>query len=249
MFSLMTLMVLAASQTTGLTLSAQLGREGTSPAVYLDAIEQELVASKLAVRQLTLRCDGKRDCLLAGAASAKVPALVAVTVASTKRQTTLDLEALRTDDGSTISQLTFSVAGRLSETDRASLREFGAALVEALTVKEGAPLVEATPILTPVDRPPPLEVAKDLVVTSRSGAPGWAMGGGAVASAVVSSIFLVRASTTRANLEATPYLSPLTRTEATQMAAEANRDYSVSLATGFVAGALATGALVWFLTR
>jgi hypothetical protein len=250
MWSLLTATILAASPATGLVLSAQMGREVTPAAAYLDAIEQELVSSKLAVRQLTLRCDGNRECLLAGAATAKLPALVAVTVAYTKKQTTLDLEALRSADGATVSQLTFSVTGRLSEADRAALRKFGATLAEALAVKADVPVVEAPPpVLTPADHPPPLELTRPPPVAARSSVPGWVMGGGAVASAVTSGIFLGMASSTRASLEATSDPSPLTRTQAEHMAAEANLDYSVSLGTGLAAGALAVGAIVWFLTQ
>lgn len=251
MWSLVTLTMLSAAPATGLALSAQMGREVIPAATWLDAVEQELVSSKLAVRQLSLSCDGKRECLLAGAASAKLPALVAVTVAYTKKQTTLDLEALRTADGATVSQLTFSVTGRLSDADRASLRKFGAAIVEALTVKGDVPVVEASPpLLTPGDQPRPLELTRPSPLTAtRSSVPGWVMGGGAVASAVTSGIFLGMASSTRASLETTSDPSPLTRAQAERMAADANRDYSVSLATGLAAGALATGALVWFLTQ
>jgi hypothetical protein len=251
MWSLLTLTMLGAAPATGLALSAQMGREGTPAAVYLDAIEQELVSSKLAVRRLTLSCDGRRDCLLAGTTAAKLPALVAVTVAYTKKQTTLDLEALRTTDGATVAQLTFSVTARLGETERASLRKFGALLAEALVeVKPDAPVADAPPPqLTPDARPPPLSLTAAPLAPRRSSVPGWVMGGGAVASAVTSGIFLGMASSTRGSLEATPDPSPLTRAQAVSMAAEANRDYSVSLATGLAAGALAAGALIWFLTE
>ena len=105
---------LCAAPATGLTLSAQLGKVSTPVAAYLDAIEQELISSGLPVRRLTLTCDGKRECLISGAKTAGLPALVAVSVAYGKKQTTLDLEALRVDDGATVSQFTFAVSGRLS---------------------------------------------------------------------------------------------------------------------------------------
>lgn len=249
----LTLTLLSAAPATGLTLSSKLGKEATPVAAFLDAIEQELIAGKRPVRRLTLSCDGKRECLLAGAREAGVPSLVAVTVAYGKKQTTLDLEAVRTLDGATLSQLTFSVTGRLSEADRASLRKFAAQLDEALREpKTDAPL--ATPPVVVVGEPPPapkpaVVVTQPVLTPVRSRVPAWVMGGGAVAGVVTSGVFLGLATGARSELEKTPDPSPLTRAQADGLAARANTDYSVALAAGLAAGALATGAILWLVTE
>lgn len=246
-------LLLAAAPATALTLSEQMGKAGTPVSVYLDAVEQELVTSGVPVRQLNLSCGGKRECLLAGAKSAGLPALVAVTVAYGKRQTTIDLEALRTSDGTTLSQLTFTVASRLSESDRAAVQKFGAKLAAALAPSD-APRVEK-----PVEPPPRLAVnepplpAVELWATPvkapRSTVPGWLLGGGAVVAGATSGLFLGLATSSRSALESTPDPSPLTRAQATGIAADANRDYSVALATGLAAGALATAAIIWLVSE
>ena len=77
--------------------------------------------------------------------------------------------------------------------------------------------------------------------------PAWVMGGGAVAAGVVSGVFLATASVKNEQLQVNP--NPLTREAAGALANQANADYTVSLAVGLAAGALATGAIVWLLTE
>lgn len=245
--------LLAAAPATGLTLSTQMGKATTPAATYLDAIEQALIAGQLPVRRLPLLCEGRRECLLAGAQNAKLPGIVALTVAYGKKQTTIDLEALRTSDGTTVSQLTFAVTGRLSEADKAKVKAFGEQVAAALTpVVSDAPKVDAPreepKLTTPVNEPKKI----DLALTAKepkSKVPGWAFAGGALAAGVTSGIFVGLASGTRAQLESTPNPSPLTRVEAEQLAAKANGEYSVALATGLAAGALATAAIIWLVTE
>lgn len=246
-------LLLSAAPATGLTLSEQMGKVGTPVTAYLDAIEQELVAGGVPVRQLKLSCSGKRDCLLAGAKEAGLPALVAVTVAYGKKQTTIDLEGLRTTDGTTLAQLTFTVGSRLTEPDRAAVQKFGtklAALLSQSDVPRVEKPVEPPPRVITADPPPPsLELSAPKVKAARSTAPGWLLGGGAVVAGATSGIFLGLATSSRATLETTPDPSPLTRSQATGIAADANRDYSVALATGLAAGALATAAIIWLVSE
>ncbi|MFT3711572.1 MAG: hypothetical protein QM817_28380 [Archangium sp.] len=79
--------------------------------------------------------------------------------------------------------------------------------------------------------------------------PAYVMGGGAVASGVVSGIFLGLAASKDASLRNTSNPSPYTRAQAETLAAEANGEYTVSLATGLAAGALATAAILWIVTE
>jgi hypothetical protein len=243
--------LLCATPATGLALSAELGKVGTPASTYLDAIEQELVASGIPVKRLSLKCAGDRECLLKGAK--ELPALVAVTVAYGKKQTTIDLEALRVADATTVSQLTFSVTSRLAEADRAAVRKFGSQLAAALPAEPvaDAPRVEPKSELTPAAPAEKVEVIAPapVIPQKRSSAPGWILGGGTVAAAAVSGIFLGLATDARGRLESTPDPSPLTRTQADSLAAEANRDYSIALATGAAAGALLTATIVWIVTE
>lgn len=245
--------LLAASPATGLTLSAQLGKATTPASVYLDAIEQELLAHQLPVRRLQLTCDAQRECLLAGAQAAHLPALVALTVAYKKKQTTLDLEGFRTGDGASVAQLTFSLTGRLSDADRAAVRRFAAQLVAALEdARADAPVAEAPrsparlePVAPPAQEPVALSAAA--ASPARSKAPGWILGGTAVAAAVTSGVFLGVGRTAHAQLETNP--QQYTRQQAEQLVTDANSGYSVALGTGLAAGALATAALIWLLTE
>jgi len=244
--------LLAAAPATGLTLSTQMGKPTTPAATYLDAIEQALVAGQLPVRRLPLLCEGRRECLLAGAQNAKLPGIVAITVAYGKKQTTLDLEALRSSDGTTVSQLTFAVTGRLTEADKAKVKAFAAQVATALTpVVSDAPKVDPPPEESKLTVREP-EKKIDLVLPvkePKSKVPGWAFAGGALAAGVTSGIFVGIAGGTRAQLENTPNPSPLTRTEAEGLAAKANTEYSVALAIGLAAGALATAAIIWLVTE
>ncbi len=245
--------LLAAAPATGLTVSAQVGKSSTPAATYLDALEQEFIAARLPVRRFELTCDGKRECLVDAARAADLPAIVAVTLAAGKKQTTIDLEALRVRDGSTVGQLTFVVTGRMGEPERAQVRAFATQLYEALAAPEpkpDTPLANEPALLTPSNPVDPLALTTPPPPPStRSRVPAYLMGGGAVAGAVTSGVFLGLASASRETLESTPNPSPLTRAEADGLAAAANRDYSVSLAAGIVAGALATGAIIWLLTE
>lgn len=251
--ALLTTSLLAAAPATGLTLSAQVGKSSTPAAAYLDALEQEFVGARLPVRRLNLSCDEKRECLVEAARTAELPAVVAVTLAAGKKQTTIDLEAVRVSDAATVGQLTFVVTGRMEDAERAQVRAFARQLYETLAAPEpkpDTPLVKEPVVLTPVNPVDPLALTPPPPPpTSRSRVPAYVMGGGAVAGAVTSGIFLGLASSTRAQLESTPDPSPLTRVKADELAATANRDYSVSLAAGIAAGALATGAIIWLLTE
>lgn len=240
--------LLAASPATGLTLSAQLGKATTPPSVYLDAVEQELLAHKVPVRRLQLTCDGNRECLLAGAKAAQLPGLVAVTIAYKKKQATLDLEGLRTSDGTTAAQLTFTVTGRLSDADRAAVRQFSAQLVAALEEKpKDAPVAETPsplPRLEPVASPDrePAAVTAAQVKPQRSKAPAWILGGTALAAGATAGVFLGLARGAHTELEVNP--AQYTRAEAQNSVAEANRNYSIALGAGLAAGALATAAII-----
>lgn len=248
---ILTLSMLAAAPATGLTLSAQVGKSSTPATVYLDAIEQEFLASRLPVRRLTSACEGKRECLVDAAKGASLPAIVSVTIASGRKQTTIDLEAVRARDAAVLGQLTFVSAGRLGDAERTQLRAFARQLFDALDVPEpttDAPLARELQ-LTPKENAQTVDLTQPPPVATRSRVPAWVMGGGAVAGAVTSGIFLGLATDSRTRLETTPDPSPLTRSQANQLAADANRDYSVALAAGIAAGALATGAIIWLLTE
>lgn len=253
MLSLLAAACLAAAPATGLTLSAQIGKATTPVSTLLDGIEQELLAGKLPVRRLGLACDGERDCLLKGAKAAGLPGIVSVSVAYAKKQATLDLEALRASDGVVVGQLTFSViAGRFTEANREALRRLAAQMAEALTSpKSDTPVVEVKPKLVAdaVVAPPPELVAPAPAPAAarRSKVPAWVLGGAAVASGVTSAVFLGVASDANGRLNADP--NPMTRAEAELTAAAANRDYTLALATGLAAGALATGAILWLVTE
>ncbi|MEW6430769.1 MAG: hypothetical protein AB1730_04610 [Myxococcota bacterium] len=253
MLTLLTLTALATGPTTGLTLSAQLGKSPTPPAVHLDTIEQELVAAGLAVRRLTTACDGARDCLLAAAGKENVQVLVGVSIAQRRKQTTFDIEAIRADDGATVAQATFVVTERLGEADRAQVRDFAARVKQAMPAPVAdVPVRDPEPTKLapePAPVPPPIIVTEPPPPPGRSRVPAWVLLGGAGAAAVTSGLFLGLATDARGRVESTPDPSPLTRAQAQGLAADANRHYTIALVTGAAAGALATGALVWLLTE
>lgn len=252
MLTLLTLTALSAGPTTGLALATQLGKSTTPPEVHLDAIEQELVATGLAVRRLTTACDGARDCLLAAARKENVQVLVGVSIAQRQKQTTFDLEAIRSDDGATVAQATFVVAARLGEVDRAQVRAFADRLKQAMPAPMAdVPVRDPEPTRLapdPAPVPPPIVVTEPFPPPGRSRVPAWVMLGGAGAATVTSGIFLGLATDARVRLESTPDPSPLTRAQAQRLADDANRNYTIALLTGAAAGALATGAVVWLLT-
>lgn len=245
MLSAVMLMVVMAAPATGLTVTVQLGKPGTtSVASSLDVIEQELISVGLPVRRIDSACEGRRECLQQAAKDASLPAMIAVTIAHGKKMTTFDLEAIRASDGAAVAQSTFAVSGRLDVAERAEVHRLGVALVNALKEAEpDAPVAEVKPVLVPepvVSQPVTIARAEP-----RSRVPGFVFLGAGVASAAVSGVFLGLGVTTRSALEMTPNPSPLTRSMATQMASDANRDFSIALATGILAGALVTTALLW----
>lgn len=244
--TLLMVVALAAAPTAGLTLSIQLGAPPS--ATYLDAVEQALVGEGLAVRRLDTACDGVRGCLLARAREEGVGVLVAVAVAQRRSQSTLDIEAIRAEDGATVAQLTFVVTEHLGEGDRVQLADFAARARQA-TPTDDAPLLDAvkvTPGPGPTARPIVIDVPPP-PAARRSRAPAWAMLGGAGASGAAAGVFVGLATSARRQVESTTDPSPLTRAQATQLAQTANRDYAIALGTGLVAGALLTGAVVWLL--
>lgn len=238
----------------GLTLSAQLGRTKTPPTAYLDAVEQELVGAGLPVRRLTTACDGARECLVRAARTEKLAVLVGVSIAHRRKQTTLDIEALRAEDGASVAQLTFAVTERLSEEDRRQVRGFALRVKEAMppVPVADAPVREPDRPLQPVlvvtatdpERPPPAPAPPP-----RSRAPAWIMLSGAGATGVTAGVFLGLATTARGRVEATPNPSLMLRPEVEALAARANRDYTIALVTGAVTGALLAGALLWLITE
>ncbi|MBL8914031.1 MAG: hypothetical protein JNM17_25225 [Archangium sp.] len=239
MISLVTLAVLAAP-TTGLVLSTEVGKPGTVVASqHLDSLEQELITAKFAVRRLEAAdCKGDRDCLLANARKASVPALIAVSIAWGKKQTTLDLEGLRVSDGATVAQLTFTLAARLGDAERVKVKSFLEQLSEAVS---DAPTKGVT--LTP----PPVIDVPPLAVATRSRVPEIATGAGAIATGVAAAVLLGVAGGTNGQLNATPDPSPLTHAQAQELANQANGQYTASLALGLSAAALAAVTVVLFL--
>lgn len=239
--AVLTSLVLLAGPTTGLVLSTEVGKPGAIVAsMHLDALEQELIAAKFAVRRLDAPdCKGEHECLLAKARAAGVPALVSVSIAWGKKQTTIDLEGLRVSDGATVAQLTFALAARLGDPERAKVKPFLDQLAGAVT---DAPVKDAT--LTP---PPVIDAPPPLVVATRSRVPEIATGAGAVATGVAAAVLLGVAGGTNAKLNATPDPSPLTRAQAQDLATQANGQYTASLALGLSAAALAAVTVVLFL--
>lgn len=249
---LLTLSLLSAAPTTGLTLSAQVGKSSTPATVYLDAIEQEFLASRLPVRRLTLQCEGKRECLVDAARTAGLPAIVSLTIASGRKQTTLDLEAVRVRDAVVIGQLTFVSTGRMGEAEKTQVRAFARQLFDALVEPEPVPTTDVPLAKAPVLVPENVDAGVNLLATAptpRSRVPAYVMGGGALAGAITSGVFLGLATGARSELENQPEAANITRAQANQLAATANTDYTVALAAGIAAGALATGALIWLLTE
>lgn len=247
--ALLTLTVLSAAPASGLTVSVQIGKPNTPVEVFLDAIEQECVAAKLPVKRLTLSCAGERECLVKGAQASGVPGLVAVSLAYAKKEATVDLEALRTSDGVTVSQLTFSVTGRLTDADREAVRKFAARVVEALTpAVADAPVRDPKkdPVLVPEPKKDEPQVSLTTPVTPRSRVPVYVLGGGAVATGVVSGALLAVASAHHGDLQNAPDFK-YTKSEATALVQQTNGEYTAALATGIAAGALATAAIIWLL--
>lgn len=252
MLTLLLTSLLAAAPATGLTVASQLGKGGAPVSTWLDAVEQELL-TQLPVKRLTLKCDGDRTCLHAGARDAQLRGLIALSVASGKKQTTLDLEAIRTSDGTTVGQLTFTVTGtRLTPSDKEAIAKLGGRLAAALTepAKTDTPVVEPPPPPPPVlttSAPPtkPLDLAQP--APKRSKAPGWILGGAGVAAGIVSASFLIVATGERAEFDRKTQVteSPLTRAEAQDLAKRTNDHYTVSLGTGIAAAALVTAAILW----
>ncbi|MFO0595331.1 MAG: hypothetical protein U0228_08505 [Myxococcaceae bacterium] len=246
MLSLLLAGALAATPTTGLVLSNEVGKPGTVPAsAHLDVITEELLASRLAVKRLELKCQGERACLVQGAKAAGLPAVVSVSIAWSKKQTTFDLDAIRVSDGASVAQLTFAATGRLGDGERARLRSFAAQLADALP-REDAPRVDPvvkndTPTLTP-----DAGVAETgpLVVTPVEKPPKTAalvVGGGALLAGAAAGVLLGVASGTNASLVEHP---PMYRRDAEALANTANAEYTASLALGVTAGALAVVAVI-----
>jgi len=94
----------------------------------------------------------------------------------------------------------------------------------------------------------PVVVAPLAPTAPRSRVPAYVLGGGAVASGVVSGVFLALATGTNAQLT-TAQDNTLTRPQAQALVDQANAQYTVSLATGLAAGALAVAAVVWLVTE
>lgn len=241
--------LLTATPATGLTLSVQVGRDATPPTAYLDALEQDFLAVGQPVRRLDTSCEGERACLIAAAHAERLPSVVAVTLAAGKKQTTIDLEAVRVRDGATIGQLTFVVVGRLGDAEHTAVKDFATRLIDTLgEAPLDRPVVVAPIPLTPEKPVDPLALTTPAPAPApRTKVPAILLGGGALASAATSGVFLGLATDARAQLEGLPAQPDITRRDATDLAASANRDYSVALATGIAAGALATGALIWLL--
>lgn len=248
MIALVTALVLAAP-TTGLMVSEQIGKPTQPLATFLDPIDAELVAAKLEVRRLTAKCDGKRECLVEAGRAAQLKTVVALTIAWGKRQT-IDVEVIRIRDAVTLNQLTFTTAGKLTDSDRAKVRVVGAQLFEALSAEEkttdvprrepelvtnATPSTDAGLVLT---TPPP---------SSRSKVPGWVLVGGGAATGVVAGVLTGVATSQRADVERDP--NPLTRVQAQELANQANGGYTAALVCSVAAGALITAGIVWLVAE
>ena len=143
-------------------------------------------------------------------------------------------------DGATVAQLTFALAARLGDVERAKVKPFLAQVADAVTA---TPKKDDVTLLVP---PPPVDVAP-VVVATRSRVPELATGAGALGAGVAAAVLLGVAGGTRAQLESTPNPSPLTHAQAEQLARDANGQYSASLALGLTAAALAAVTVVLFL--
>jgi hypothetical protein len=238
----------------GLTVSAQLGKSTTTAESYLRALEQEFLATELPVKRLVTKCEGARECLIDAAKAASLPGVVGVTLALGKKQSTIDLEALRVRDGAMVEQLTFVVKEKLEENERWQVRAFAKRVAAAL---EPPKVVVAPPTdtpvaatLTPVPQEDPLLLTQK-PVEARSNAPAIIMGGAAGAAAITSGVFLGLATGARNELQQGTAGDPatLTRAQADQLAKTANTDYSVALGTGIAAGALAVGTVIYLLAK
>lgn len=235
----------------GLTVSAQLGKSATPIETYLRALEQEFLATELPVRRLETKCDGARECLVDAAKAASLPGVVGVTFALGKKQTTIDLEALRARDGAMVEQLTFVVKDKLEENERWQVRAFAKRVAAALEPPKVTPTdAPVATTLTPAPKEDPLLLTQKPTET-RSNVPAIVMGGAAGAAAITSGIFLGLATGARGELSAATANDPatITRAQADQLAKNANTNYSVALGTGIAAGALAVGTVIYLLAK
>lgn len=236
----------------GLSVSAQLGKSTTPVESYLRALEQEFLATDLPVKRVVTKCEGARECLVAAAKAEALPGIVGVTLALGKKQTTIDLEALRTRDGAMVEQLTFVVKEKLEENERWQVRAFAKRVAAALEPPKVTPPPD-TPVavtLTPAPKDDPLLLTQK-PTASRSNTPAFIMGGAAGAAAITSGVFLGLATGARSELEQGTLgeTATLTRARADQLAKTANTDYSVALGTGIAAGALAVGTVIYLLAK
>ncbi len=253
MFPLLLTSALLGSGPVGLTVSAQLGKSTTPVEAYLRALEQEFLATDLPVKRLATKCEGHRECLVDAAKAASLPGIVGVTLALGKKQTTIDLEALRARDGAMVEQLTFVVKEKLEENERWQVRQFAKRVAAAIEPPKVVPLPDV-PIATTLTPPPPKE--DPLLLTQKSpeprgNAPAIVMGSAAGAAAITSGIFLGLATGARNELQKGTAGDPatMTRAQADQLAKTANTDYSVALGTGIAAGALAVGTVIYLLAK
>lgn len=254
MLPLLLTSALLGSGPVGLTVSAQLGKSTTPVETYLRALEQEFLATDLPVKRLATKCEGHRECLVDAAKAASLPGIVGVTLALGKKQTTIDLEALRARDGAMVEQLTFVVKEKLEENERWQVRQFAKRIAAALEPPKIVAPPTDTPVAATLTPPPPKE--DPLLLTQktpepRSNAPAIVMGSAAGAAAITSGIFLGLATGARNELQKGTAGDPatMTRAQADQLAKTANTDYSVALGTGIAAGALAVGTVIYLLAK
>jgi len=252
MLPLLLTSALLGSGPVGLTVSAQLGKSSTPVETYLRALEQEFLATDLPVKRLETKCEGHRECLVDAAKAASLPGIVGVTLALGRKQTTIDLEALRARDGAMVEQLTFVVKEKLEENERWQVRQFAKRIAAAIEPPKVVPPpdVPVVTTLTPAPKEDPLLLTQK-TPEARSNAPAIVMGSAAGAAAITSGIFLGLATGARNDLQKGTAGDPatMTRAQADQLAKTANTDYSVALGTGIAAGALAVGTVIYLLAK
>jgi hypothetical protein len=243
--------LVSASPTVGVTVSNSIGTP-TGSTDWLALITDELQKAQVDAKRMKTPCAGEAKCLLKLTAAEGHFAVVSLTIAYGKKETTLDLEAIRVRDGTGFSQVTFKDSSALSTTSRALLAKLAG---DILKLPEAMPVIEKKEPVAVVLTPKPKEEPVNPIVVlpskpMKSVVPGVALGAGAIAVAVVSAVFLGIAmgqKTTIDKARASP--NSITKSEAEKTAADANGNFSISLGTGIGAAALAVGSTVWFVTE
>jgi hypothetical protein len=256
--ALLAAVVVSQPASVGLTLTLSVKVPADRERQTLEMLEREFAAAGLPTRRFDARCDGELVCLADFARRDGLAGLVAVTLGASPRGVVVDLDAARTDDHASVAQVTFEAEKVLSPAAREKLKKFAEATAEGLRPRAAVtapplPVAADAPVaprLAPVVEAPQVAV---LVVPRReppSKIPGVVLGLGALGLAAASAGFGVVGLGVQGRATASPdgLNSALTRGEAQQLTSRANTDFTVSLATGIAAGALATAAVLWLVT-